>query len=198
MDVEYIKNNYHFETLTEEHDLSDFSCDSDDLNDFLKNDALPQQKEKLNITKLCVCEGEIVGFVSLLTDVLKLKLINDEAVKLKIKNKLNISSNNFIPAVKIGRFAIDKKYSKKGLGSYILKSIIINLNNISEDDVGFRFVVVEGYITAYHFYVDKNNFKSLVKDRRFVEDIDNIIKRNPQHTLYLYYDLNNLKRYASL
>ena len=45
MDVEYIKNNYHFETLTDEHDLSDFSCDSEDLNDFLKNDALPQQKK---------------------------------------------------------------------------------------------------------------------------------------------------------
>ena len=26
MDVEYIKNNYHFETLSEEHDLSEFSC----------------------------------------------------------------------------------------------------------------------------------------------------------------------------
>ena len=51
MDIEYIKNNYIFETLTDTHDLSDFECESDDLNDFLKNDALKQQNEKLNLTK---------------------------------------------------------------------------------------------------------------------------------------------------
>lgn len=44
MDIEYIKENYRFETLTDEHDLSKFKCESDDLNDFLKNDALTQQK----------------------------------------------------------------------------------------------------------------------------------------------------------
>ena len=49
MDIEYIKNNYIFETLTDAHDLSDFECESDDLNDFLKNDALKQQNEKLNL-----------------------------------------------------------------------------------------------------------------------------------------------------
>ena len=52
MDIEYIKENYRFETLTEEHDLSNFKCASDDLNDFLKSDALTQQKSKLNLTKL--------------------------------------------------------------------------------------------------------------------------------------------------
>lgn len=71
MEIEYIKNNYKFETLSEEHDLSDFECESEDLNDFLKNDALKQQKEKLNLTKLITCDGEIIGFVSLLTDSIK-------------------------------------------------------------------------------------------------------------------------------
>ena len=44
MDYEYIKEHYNFEILSEEHDLSNFECDSDDLNDFLKNHALKQQK----------------------------------------------------------------------------------------------------------------------------------------------------------
>lgn len=80
-------------------------------------------------------------------------------MKFKIKSKLGISSNNFIPAVKFGRFAIDKNYSKKGLGTYILKNILTNLNPMSINGVGFRFVVVEGYITAYHFYVEKTILK---------------------------------------
>lgn len=143
MDIEYIKNNYKFETLTKEHDLSEFECESEDLNDFLKNDALKQQEEKLNLTKLITCDEKIIGFVSLLTDSIKLKIINENTVKITIKEKLNISENNMIPAIKIGRFAIDKKYSRQGLGSHILKSIILNIKDIAENEVGLHFVVVK-------------------------------------------------------
>ena len=66
MDIKYIKENYKFETLNENHDLSEFESDSEDLNDFLKNDALIQQNAKLNLTKLVICDSEIIGFVSLL------------------------------------------------------------------------------------------------------------------------------------
>lgn len=195
MDVEYIKNNYHFETLTEEHDLSDFSCDSDDLNDFLKNDALPQQKEKLNITKLCVCEGEIVGFVSLLTDTIPLKNIRDDETRLNIKPKFdnnidNVSKNKLLPAIKIGRFAIDKKYASKGLGSHILRNVINSVRYISDNHVGLRFVIVEGYAKAYSFYVIHNNFKNLKKDDELIKNkLSKIIKQNPTQTFYLYLDL---------
>ena len=191
MEIEYIKNNYKFETLSEEHDLSDFECESEDLNDFLKNDALKQQNEKLNLTKLITCDGEIIGFVSLLTDSIKLKIINENSVKITIKNKLNISENNRIPAIKIGRFAISKKYAKKGLGSHILKSIILNIKNIAETEVGLRFVVVEGYASAYTFYVKHNNFHSLKKDEKELKKLDKIIQQNPERTFDLYLDLKD-------
>ena len=42
MDIEYIKENYIFETLNENHNLNDFECESEDLTDFLKEDALHQ------------------------------------------------------------------------------------------------------------------------------------------------------------
>lgn len=78
MDIEYIKNHYKFETLTQKHDLSNFECESEDLNDFIKNDALKQQNDKVNITKIITCDGNIIGFVSLLTDVIPLKNIWDD------------------------------------------------------------------------------------------------------------------------
>ena len=34
MDIKYIRENYRLETLSKEHDLSNFKCASDDLNDF--------------------------------------------------------------------------------------------------------------------------------------------------------------------
>lgn len=100
MDINYIKENYYFEILNENHDLSDFNCDSEDLTDFLKNDALNQQNMNLNLTQLILCDNEIIGFVSLLTDTLKLKILEDSNLKREIKNELNISENNEIPAIK--------------------------------------------------------------------------------------------------
>ena len=42
MEIKYIKENYYFETLSEKHDLDNLDCGDNDLNDFLKNDALIQ------------------------------------------------------------------------------------------------------------------------------------------------------------
>lgn len=193
MNIEYIKNNYKFETLTEDHDLSKFECESEDLNDFLKNNALKQQKEKLNLTKLITCDERIIGFVSLLTDSMKINFLKDKTEKEKIKDKLNISENNRLPAIKIGRFAIDKKYAGKGLGTQIIRNILVNIIKIAESDVGLRFVVVEGYASAYDFYVTHNNFINLKKDDEILQKIDLIKKRDPTRTFYLYIDLKNLE-----
>lgn len=195
MDIEYIKQNYKFETLTEKHDLSGFECDSDDLNDFLKNDALQQQENKLNLTKLIICDGEIVGYVSLLTDTIPLKDIRDDILKEDIKSQLNITSKKKgMPAIKIGRLAVDKKYSGKGLGSDILMNILFNVKNIAENYVGLRFVTVDGYAKAYNFYVEHNNFKNLKKDdEKIRKKLDTIIERNPNQTFYLYLDLKVLE-----
>ena len=193
MNIEDIKDNYYFETLTEEHDLSDFDCGDDDLNDFLKNDALAQQNEKLNVTKLVICDGKILGYTSLLTDVLILKNINDEQLKLKIKGKLGVTSKNRnIPAVKIGRLAIDKKYSGEGLGSHILRNIVHSLKAIGKNNVGFRFIIVEGYAKAFNFYVVKNGFEYLKKDLEKAKNIDFISQRDPTKKFYLYLDLEKI------
>jgi hypothetical protein len=73
MEIKYIKDNYYFETLTSTHDLSDFNCESEDLTNFLINDALDQQTDKINLTKLIMCNGEVIGFVTLLTDTIEIK-----------------------------------------------------------------------------------------------------------------------------
>lgn len=191
MNIEYIKNHYYFETLAEEHDLTKFSCDSEDLNDFLKNDALNQQNEKLNLTKLVICDGEIVGFVSILSDTIPLKNIRDDEARFNIKPHFtNVSKNKLLPAIKIGRFAIDNKYSGNGLGSHILRNVINNIKYISKNYVGLRFVIVEGYAKAYSFYVTHNNFKNLKKDDEvIINKLEKIIERNPTQTFYLYLDL---------
>lgn len=191
MKIKEIEDNYYFENLNEKHDLSDFDCGDKDLNDFLKNDALAQQNARLNVTKLIMCDGNIIGFTSLLTDGIMIKKIRNEKVKLEIKEKLNINSNKkSISAVKIGRLAIDKKYARKGLGSHILNNILKNLKDISEKEVGFRFIIVEGYAKAFNFYVTKNGFEHLKNDENDINNIEFIAKRDPTRKFYLYFDLD--------
>ena len=192
MDIEYIKENYYFEILNEKHDLSNFECDSNDLTNFLKNDALKQQDMIFNLTQLVICDNEIVGFFSLLTDTLKLKTLENNNLKKEIKLELDISENNEIPAIKIGRLAIDKKYSKKGLGSHILRNILLSILNLSKTKVGLRFVTVDAYATSLNFYVKKNNFSSRKSDTETLKKKDKIKKQNPNRSFILYLDLKDI------
>ena len=193
MEINYIKENYRFEILTIQHDLSKFNCGVEDLNNFLKYDALNQQSMNLNLTHLVMCDDEIIAYVSLLTDTIKLKMVENQSLKNEIKDELNIGENNEIPAIKIGRLAIDKKYSKKGLGSHILRNVLLSILNLSKTKVGLRFVTVDAYATALDFYVKKNNFSSRSSDAKILKKIDKIKKHNPKQNFCLYLDLKDIK-----
>ncbi len=192
MDIEYIKENYIFEKLNEDHNLDDFECESKDLTNFLKKDALIQQDMNLNLTHLVICDGTVVGYVSILTDTMKLKILEDKETKDKILGKLNISENNVMPAIKIGRFAIDKRYAHKGLGNHVFRNVLLSILDISQNIVGLRFITVDAYASAFGFYVDKNKFKYLKNDQKYVDDIDTIIKKDPERSFSLYKDIKSI------
>lgn len=78
MESEYIKDNYEIKILSEEDDVSNFSCGLNDMDDFLINDALIQQENNLNVTYLVICDGEIIGFFSLLADRIDIKDMDEE------------------------------------------------------------------------------------------------------------------------
>jgi len=76
------------EPLNGDHDFSDFYCVSEDLNDFIKNDARREQECMLSRTYLFLHEGSVVGFVSLSADsVLAPRLKKEDWVKKRDSNK---------------------------------------------------------------------------------------------------------------
>lgn len=123
---------------------------------------------------------------------MKLKILEDKETKDKICSKLNISENNVIPAIKIGRFAIDKKYAHKGLGKHVFRNVLLSILDISENIVGLRFITVDAYATAFSFYVEKNKFKYLKKDQKHVDDLDKIIKTDSERSFSLYKDIKSI------
>lgn len=63
------------------------------MDEFLKEDALKEQEENLNVTYLAVYENEIIGFVTILNDNVPYNIVKKN-VKTKYKS---------YPSVKIGR-----------------------------------------------------------------------------------------------
>lgn len=77
--------------------------------------------------------------------------------------------------------------------SHILPNVLYNFKLIADDDIGLHFVILEGYASAYNFYVNKNKFRYLKKDENLIKNkLHKIIKQNPNQTFYLYHDINKL------
>jgi len=188
MNTEYILENYEFEKLTDKYELSSFKCEDEDLTDFLINDAIEQQKEKLNATQLIVCDNIIIGFVTLLADKLKLTKLPDKT-KQNIKELLPKMKE--APAIKIGRFAISKEYSNKGIGTEIMKQIIGEITENISSKIGLRIIIVEGYAGAYNFY-KRTNFEPLNKSKKESKKLIKAKQQNPSQTFVLYQDITKI------
>ena len=128
-----------------------FDCGDQDLNEFLKDDALKHQKERIAATYICFYEGKVVGYFSWLTDAIE---INGEDKR--VFKKIGMDYKTY-PAVKLGRLAIDKTYAKSGVGSYLVKNLVEDAIKISEK-IGCRYLTVDAYSGAKRFY-EKLNFK---------------------------------------
>jgi hypothetical protein len=80
------------------HNLSSFSCLSQELNDFLKNDALIDQNNMISRTRLCFWNNELVGFFTLIADTIEAKAVIDGLEHYEYRK---------YPGVKIARLAVD-------------------------------------------------------------------------------------------
>ena len=133
------------EKLAKYHDLSNFDCEDEDINDFIKNDSLVYQEKKIATTIIFIYNEEIIGFFSSAADSLKLKA--DEEVKHDVDQK----PIKEFPAVKIARVGRDKKYKGMKVGEKILKWAIGHILECSER-VAVRFITVDSYPKRVSYY----------------------------------------------
>jgi len=184
------------EKLSDEHDLSDFSCgtskDDIELALFLTEDALKQQKEKANVTHVTVLKDtkKVVAYVTTLND--KLRVSNKEKKEMSIP----LEYSDF-PAIKIGRLAVDKNYTNKKLGT-ILLFFVRGLAIENAEKVGCRFLIVDSYQRSVEFYVKQGFTRNLIQDQRRTKIIKENKDGEPQiskdynrETISLRYDLLN-------
>jgi len=142
---------------TESHDVSLFESRTEDLNAFLKEDALENQKELINKTFLCCHFNQLVGYITFTTDIIEKEEVQKEG-RIKVKY-------GEYPAIKIARLAVDKKYEGKGAGSFLLLAAIGKALKIS-DEVGCRFITVDSKQDSIGFYEKRGHFELAKKNKK--------------------------------
>ena len=170
--------------LTEGYPIKPFDCEDEDLNDFLFNEATPYQKELLATTFVMENDEQTLGYYSLLNDSLQLRedMFTSKSQFRKFLRELMPYPKRHlktIPALKIGRLAIDKSFKGKGLGSVIMANIISKCIKMNKEQA-CRLITVDAYKQAIPFY-QKMGFKFLTEDdkndttRLMFLDLTNII-----------------------
>ena len=147
-------------SLREEDDLASFCSTSDELNDFLKSDALKAQNDLISRTYLCYWKVSLTGFVTLTTDTIGYNLIEQsDGIDGYVYRKY--------PAIKIARLAVDKRYKRRGIGQNLLFWAVGKAYEVSKQ-IGCRYITVDAKRESLDFYL-KYEFKIVKKheDRDF-------------------------------
>ena len=152
--------------LTEDYPIKPFDCEDEDLNDFLFNEAISYQKELLATTFVMENDKQTLGYYSLLNDSLQLKeemFASKSQFRKFLRELMPYPKRHLktIPALKIGRLAIDKTFKGKGLGSVIMANIISRCIKMNQEQA-CRLITVDAYKQAVPFY-QKMGFKFLIE-----------------------------------
>jgi GNAT superfamily N-acetyltransferase len=154
--------NFHQVQLNEDAVIKPFESEDEDLNDFLLHDAKNYLQSLLAVTYVLQTDGETIAYYCLSND----RITRDDKTK-SAWNRVNRAIANekrrkSYPAIKIGRLAVSKKYARLGLGKMIIDTVI-EMYTAARQQAGCRFITVDAYLNATHFY-EKNDFKYLTDE----------------------------------
>jgi GNAT superfamily N-acetyltransferase len=148
---------FNFIRLSEGHQFLPFDCGDSDLNEFLLQDSKKYLALLLTVTYLLEHEGRTIAFFSVSNDKVTIQDVDSNRKYKKLFQSIMPEGKRYksYPAVKIGRFGIDKTVQKSGLGSQILD--YIKGWFISENKTGCQYITVDAYRQSLRFY-ERNGF----------------------------------------
>jgi GNAT superfamily N-acetyltransferase len=132
------------ELLSPLHDLSDFDSGNEELNDFLKNDSIRDQRNLISKTHLCLWKDHLAGFITLVADSVQVKRIDRS-------DYMNGYRYSVYPCLLIGRLAVDSRFQRSGVGNFLLS---LALGLAIDGPIGCRYLSVDSKVDAVTFYQD--------------------------------------------
>ncbi|MCA1814426.1 MAG: GNAT family N-acetyltransferase [Halobacteriales archaeon] len=127
-----------FEPFTENKQVRDFDCGDKDLNDFLNTEEVANyERENLGRTQMVYLKGELVGYFTTSPGDLRREKVKHVKSFTKYPH---LEVENF-PALLIGRFAVAKKWHRKGIGRMMMRHVMGMAQEFGEQR-GARLVVL--------------------------------------------------------
>lgn len=125
-------------SYNDEFNIETFECGNEDVNDYLKQKASSQEKEK--ITKIFIIHKNrrIIAYSAIFCSHLFFKLPDQE-------------KEFRVPGICIGQLGVDTEFQEKGLGK-ILVQHAISLGNKISNYSGCRIIYVKAYDSAIDYY----------------------------------------------
>lgn len=137
-----------------QHDRCDFSCGSAPLDHYFERQVSQDIRRRITACYVAVCNAsnQVAGFYTLSASQISMTHLPEHFKK-------NLPRYPSVPAVRIGRLAIDKKFQGQGLGSTLLINAICR--SIRSDIAAYAVIVDakdDGVIAFYrhHGFLDLN------------------------------------------
>jgi GNAT superfamily N-acetyltransferase len=123
----------------DERDLS-FDCGDDDLNEFFFSDSKLVCRELIAVTYAWIENDHTLAYFSISNDAIA-REVNKAAYRRAARNVPHAKRFMTLPAVKIGRLAVDKRFQSNGVGSAVID--FIKGWFTEGNKTGCRFIVVD-------------------------------------------------------
>ncbi len=134
--------------LGPDHDLTNFACGRPSLDDWLKNKALKNQISGASRSYV-VCEGgEVVAYYCLATGAVDSR---------QAPGRVRRNMPNPIPAMVLGRLAVDTSLQGRGVGRALLKDAILRTLQAAEI-AGIRCLLVHALDEQAAGFYRRNGF----------------------------------------
>lgn len=154
------------ESLKPEHNRADFQSASKELNFYLRQYAMQDQKRRLNRCYVLadLDSQRIVGFYTLSITGIRRDLLTEHLSSRKL------GKYDLVPAFLLGRLAVDQSYSGQGFGKLLLRNALIRAK--SNEFGGLGVIVKAKDETALGFYL-KNGFVRIESLTAFFSFVSN-------------------------
>jgi GNAT superfamily N-acetyltransferase len=111
------------EALSPRHGIADFACGNPVLDDWLQKRALPNQRFGGSRTYVVAVDGRVIGYYALAAGAASLS---------QAPGRIRRNMPNPIPAIILGRLAVDRAWQGKGVGSDLLRDAIVRARQAAE------------------------------------------------------------------
>ena len=151
--------------LTADHDVSQFTCQHSALTEWLQNRALENNAQRGSRTHVVCDDLRVVGFYALAAGSIE----HANAPKPLTRNMPKP-----IPAIILGRLAVDTEYQGQGVGAGLLQDAIYRALNAA-NDIGARILLCHAIDEAARtFYLKYSFIQSPVEELTVMLDLGKV------------------------